>query len=70
MNNVPQPMPGAIPATQPLTATLEAREWDVVMQGLAELPLKISNEIFGKLMQQLRTQSASNGDAHAEKSIV
>jgi len=33
---------------------LEAREWDVVLAGLAELPLKTSRPVFDRLMEQLQ----------------
>jgi hypothetical protein len=38
---------------EPLTVTLEAREWNIVFAGLGELPMKVSGALSGKLQQEL-----------------
>lgn len=38
---------------QKLTATLEAQDWNIVLAGLGELPMKIVRVVDVKLRQQL-----------------
>ena len=40
-------------ATDPVTATLEAQQWNVVLAGLGELKWKDANVVIQKLMPQL-----------------
>ena len=47
---------GPPPVLQPnekLTATLEAQEWNVVFAALNEMPRRISDPVFVKLMGQV-----------------
>jgi hypothetical protein len=48
--------PRPVTPTQHMQATLEAQEWNIILAGLGELPLKISGNISNKLMQQLTGQ--------------
>lgn len=51
------PAPGGTPiqADALLSVTLAAVEWNVVLGALNELPRRISDPLFTKLMQQLQT---------------
>ena len=50
MNDPSQPLaPTAL-----LTAVLEAQEWNIVIAGLHELPMKLTRTIYDKLMYQLQ----------------
>lgn len=40
-------------ATDPISATLEAQEWQIVFAGLNELPMRVSRAVFDKLMGQV-----------------
>lgn len=51
MPEQPQPMP--VQPDTPLTATLAAQEWNVVMGALNELPRRVSDPVFNKLLAQL-----------------
>jgi hypothetical protein len=44
--------PNAIPPETPLTVTLTAAEWNLVMGALAEAPYKIAAPLIGKIMTQ------------------
>jgi hypothetical protein len=51
MNDMTPPTPHQ--PTDKLTATLEAQEWNVIFAGLNELPRRISDPVFVKLMGQV-----------------
>lgn len=40
-------------ATQPVTINCEAQEWQIVLAGLNELPRRVSDAVFDKIMGQL-----------------
>jgi hypothetical protein len=52
MNDM-EPTPPTFSATQPISCTLEAQEWQVVFAGLNELPMRVSRAIFDKLLGQV-----------------
>ena len=41
---------------QPLTVTLQAQEWNMVLGALQELPYKFSHPLFDKLQRSLMSQ--------------
>jgi len=41
-----------------VTISLSTQEWEVVLKGLAELPLKESQSVYGSIMQQAQAQLA------------
>jgi hypothetical protein len=51
MNDMAPPPP--LPPNEKLTATLEAQEWNVVFAALNEMPRRISDPVFVKLMGQV-----------------
>jgi hypothetical protein len=57
-------------AIDPITVTLEAQQWNVILAGLGELPWRAANPVIQKLVPQLDTAVAAtdtpakaNGDA-------
>ena len=46
-----------ISPNQPLTVTLSAQEWNMVMSAVNELPHRIARPIFDKLGEQLQQQT-------------
>ena len=42
---------------QPLTVTLSAQEWNMVMSAVNELPHRIARPVFDRIGQQLQRQS-------------
>lgn len=38
------------------SVALDPQEWNIVLAGLGELPLKISRNLFEKLMRELQAQ--------------
>jgi hypothetical protein len=56
-----QPQPIQIEATQEMTITLQAQEWQIVMEALAERPFKIAAPLIQKFNQQFEavTQPAA-----------
>ena len=39
-----------------ITITLSTQEWDIVLQGLNELPMKTSSSVYSSIMQQAQYQ--------------
>lgn len=50
----PQPGQGPVQPDTPLTATLPALDWNTVLSALNELPRRVSDPVFQKLMRQLQ----------------
>jgi hypothetical protein len=46
-----------IEPNQPLTVTLTAYEWNVVMEGVNELKHRVARPVFDRIGQQLQQQS-------------
>lgn len=42
-----------------ISITLSAQEWEVVLQGLSELPMKTSGNVYSSIMQQAQMQLQS-----------
>lgn len=58
-----------IPADTPMTATMAAAEWNIILGALQEIPYKVAAQIIPKLAQQLQARPESwpmnkpNGEA-------
>lgn len=50
----PELQPRPMSPETPLTCTLTAQEWNVVLAALNELPRRVSDPVFAKLMAQLQ----------------
>ena len=48
---------------QPLTVTLSAQEWNMVMGAVNELPHRVARPLFDQIGQQLQQQSQSQQTA-------
>lgn len=62
-NNWQPPPPRIFQATDELTVTLQAQEWDIVAAALNELPMRVARPVFDKIMgqvQRLRQIEANN----------
>lgn len=66
-----------MPPTTLLLVTLEAQEWNVVFAGLQELPMRLSRQVFDKILAQVQDvprgpmplppiKDAANGEDHPE----
>jgi len=53
-----------------ITITLSEQDWNVVLQGLSELPLKISQPVYGAIMQQAQAQLAPPQKAKADSTTA
>jgi hypothetical protein len=53
-----QPTP--IPATMPMTVTLEAQQWNGVMTALSEAPYKIAAPLLEAIQAQLQSSLQSS----------
>jgi hypothetical protein len=50
---------GGIPPTTPLTATLEAQQWNVVLMALGKLPYETSALLIQAIVGQLQKEAAA-----------
>lgn len=53
MNDMSPPAQQPIQADAPLSATLQAQEWNTVLSALQEMPMRIARPVFDKLIAQL-----------------
>lgn len=56
MNDMSQPEQRSTTPIQPeapLSATLQAQEWNVVLGALQEMPMRVARPVFDKLVAQL-----------------
>jgi hypothetical protein len=42
---------------QPISVTLEAQQWNVVLGALGEAPYRIAAPVIGKIIEQVQPQS-------------
>lgn len=57
--------PQAVDATMMLSATLQAQEWNVILNTLNEAPYRVAAPLIQKLGQQLQEQTGALGPQQA-----
>jgi hypothetical protein len=62
-------MTAPIPANLPLTVTLEAQSWNIVLEGLGELKYKVAAPLVQALSEQLQ-RGAQAQAAITQPSVV
>jgi hypothetical protein len=56
---MPTPQPIQVESTQEMSVTLQAQEWQVVLEALAERPFRIAAPVIQKLNGQFETAVAA-----------